>query len=349
MTQICFLNTNKNTSSIRPVRLIIVAACCLTILLGEGCNRQPPRAPVSNVTDGVLIPSGTFIMGSDKTDSSGKKEEYGMVDPLYLNEHPAHQVYLPAYYIDKFEVTNGQYKRFVYAARYQEPFEWSQNGYNLHMQRLKLTDLETLRWITTEYFKLDLDTKKMNKEEILKAMSNDFKSKDSLPVTGISWYDANAYCLWSGKHLPSEAEWEKAARGENGLEFPWGNKWDISKTNVGDNTEWEGGIAPVGSYPQNKSPYGVYDLSGNVWEWVNDWYKPYPGSSYHSKYFGETHRVIRGGGGGIGHYSLSYFFRSAMRSYAKPNTKDSDVGFRCAWDAANTSPTSPQLNRGLER
>ena len=323
----------KLAQSIVLQRLWWVALVCLALVAGQGCDRQPQTMPVSKASDGVLIPAGPFIMGSNKTDSSDNKQQYGMVEPMYLNEHPEHRVDLPAYYIDKYEVTNGQYKQFVYETKYREPFEWSQNGYNLLMPRLQKTDLKTLRLIASQYFKFDLDTTKMSKEELLQAMFDDHKAKDKLPVTGVSWYDANNFCLSRGKRLPSEEEWEKAARGENGLEFPWGNKWDLSKTNVGDNSDWPNGIAPVGSYPQNKSPYGVYDMSGNVWEWVNDWYKPYPGSDYHSKNYGQTNKVIRGGGGGIGHYSLSYFFRNATRTYAKPNTTDSDVGFRCAWDA----------------
>lgn len=306
---------------------------CLLILTGSGCDNSSNVSNTLPGEDEVLIPAGVFVMGSNKVDDSDKQNEYGLVDPLYLNEHPEQKINLPSFYIDKFEVTNGLYKQFVQATRYPEPFEWSQNGYNLVEERLKVTDLDTLRWIASEYFKFDLDTRSMTKAQLLKAMSDQRAFEDHLPVTGVSWIDASSYCQWRGKRLPTEAEWEKAARGPNGLEFPWGNQWDTALTNVGDDDQWEGGLAPVGSYPQNKSPYGVYDLAGNVWEWVDDWFQPYSGSSYESKSFGETNKVIRGGGGGVGHYSLSYFFRSATRSYAPPNTKNGDVGFRCARDA----------------
>jgi len=304
----------------------------MIVTTGVGCDRK--TAPLAGVEDkeGVVVPAGSFIMGSDKVDSDNKKKEYGLVKPLYLDEHPQQQMTLPAFYIDKHEVTNIEYKRFVYEAHYQEPFVWSQNGYNLVMTRLKQTDLESLQWIVSEYFKLDRDTRRMSKNQLLVVISESWLLKDKLPVTGVSWQDANRYCGWRGKRLPTEMEWEKAARGEQGLEFPWGNNWDTEQTNVGDDADWEGGIAPVGSYPQNKSPYGVFDMAGNVWEWVSDWYQPYSGSKYESKDFGETHKVIRGGGGGVGHYSLSFFFRSAMRGYALPTEKSGDVGFRCAWD-----------------
>lgn len=281
----------------------------------------------------VLIPAGPFIMGSNKRDDKKKRQEYGLINPLYLDEHPQHTVTLPAFYIDRYEVSNRQYKTFVRHTRRKEPFQWTQNGYNLLQDRLKATDLDTLRWIATEYFKFDVDTRKMSAQQLLKMMFEGQAKIDRLPVTEVSWYEARDFCHWAGKRLPTEQEWEKAARGSNGLEYPWGGKWDPDKTNSGDNN-WDQGIAPIGSYPQNSSPYGVYDLSGNVWEWVADWYQAYPGSDYKFAEFGKKNRVIRGGGGGEGHYALSMFFRGAARSFAKPDTATNDVGFRCARNAA---------------
>jgi formylglycine-generating enzyme required for sulfatase activity len=284
-----------------------------------------------NAAGMVLVPGGPFIMGSNLRDDSGKQEEYGLVNPLYLDEHPEHTVTIKAFYIDAYEVTNAQYKRFVEKTRHKSvPFQWSQNGYNLVEERLRATDLETLRWIATEYFKLDMDTTVMDDKALIKAMLKDQAKHDSLPVTGVTWYDANAYCAWVGKRLPTEEEWEKAARGPDGRMYPWGNEWQQDYVNTGDDSEWEEGIAPVGSYPENRSVYGVYDLAGNVWEWVGSWYRPYPGTDYQNKDFGQYFRVIRGGGGGIGHYALSVFFRGAARSYAPPHQPSNDVGFRCA-------------------
>jgi len=299
----------------------------------SACEPTTAPQPAVNTGDGQLIPAGSFLMGSDKVDTSGKQQEYGLVKPLFLDEHPAHRVELPDYYIDRYEISNAQYKKFVLETGRAEPFSWTQNGFNLLESRLRASDLETLRWIATEYFKFDIDTRSVTKKRLLQLMQKDRAMKNRLPVTSVSWYDANTYCQWAGKRLPGEAEWEKAARGEDGREFPWGNEWDTGLTNVGDDADWEGGIAPVGSYENNQSPYGVYDMAGNVWEWTADWYQPYANNDYTSKDFGETQKVIRGGGGGVGHYSLSFFFRSAMRGNAAPNTQSGDVGFRCAWDA----------------
>ena len=325
--------TIKSTakSPFNTCRLIIFGLIWLTL---SACEPSSTAKMPRSSGDGQKIAAGPFIMGSDKIDTSGKQQEYGLVKPLFLDEHPQHQVELPTYYIDRYEVSNAQYKKFVLATGRSEPFSWTQNGYNLAKDRLFATDVKTLRWIATEYFKFDVDTHLMDKTQLIQLMSKDWSKKDRLPVTNVNWYDADAYCRWAGKRLPTEAEWEKAARGVDGREFPWGNEWDTGQTNVGDDADWEEGIAPIGSYPNNQSPYGVYDMAGNVWEWTADWYKPYAGSDYTSKDFGETQKVIRGGGGGVGHYSLSFFFRSAMRGNALPEIQSGDVGFRCAWDAA---------------
>ncbi|MDH5325238.1 MAG: formylglycine-generating enzyme family protein [Gammaproteobacteria bacterium] len=306
---------------------------------GKTQNSADPSAGNSNVGIGsgkyknmVFVPAGEFVRGSDLVDNSGKQQEYGLVNPLYLDEHPLHTSHTEAFYIDRFEVTNLEYKHFTQSARHKEPFEWSQNGYNLVPKRLQATEVDTLRWIATEYFKLDMDTRVAGKPDLLKAMVAQQHNMDRLPASGVSWYDAQKYCEWMGKRLPTEKEWEKASRGDKGNTYPWGNDWHEDYANTGDNSRWESGLAPVGVYEKNKSIYGVYDMAGNVWEWVQDWYEPYPGSTYEHKDFGQKNRVIRGGGGGTGHYSLSVFFRGSARSYAAPQTVNHDVGFRCARD-----------------
>ena len=280
----------------------------------------------------VLVPEGEFILGSNKTDTEGLQERYGFATPIYLDEHPRQKATLPAFMIDAYEVSNKQFKAFILATDRALPYEWGHNGYGLTMEEASTMDMARLRDIAANDFKLDMDTTTMPRQALMEEMQKEQHKRDPFPVTGISWYYAYAYCRWKNKRLPTEREWEKAARGPDGLEYPWGNDWDTAITNTGDDHDWENGIAPTGSYPMNKSPYGAYDMAGNVWEWVDDWYHPYPGSTYESENFGEKMKVIRGGGGGIGHYALSYFFRGATRQFAEPVMAGEDVGFRCAAD-----------------
>ena len=308
--------------------LVILTGC----ERGSGVEQSAPSRVVNLDDSMVLIPAGPFIMGSDKEDKEGFKEQYGFVKPLFVNEHPKHRVNVKAFLIDKFEVTNAEFKAFVKQTGYPDPVAWTQNGYNVSDDKLITAHVDNLRWVATEYFELDMDTRKMNKDELVDALLKIQRERDVLPVTIISWFDAQNYCKWRGKRLPTEAEWEKAARGENGLEYPWGNEWDVNKANTGNDQNEDQPLVPVGTYKTDLSPYGVYDMGGNVSEWVADWYQPYPGATYNDDDYGEKDKVVRGGGAGIGHYALSIFFRSARRQHTKPETLGTDVGFRCAQD-----------------
>src|SRR5688572_14029802 len=158
------------------------------------------------------------------------------------DERPRHRVDLDAYQIDTYEVTNARYARFVEAGGYTTPALWSSAGW-AWKNRLHVT--QPAHW------------------------TNPAWNGPTQPVVGVSWFEAEAFCRFVGKRLPTEAEWEKAARGDDEREFPWGNDWDPTRTNGPP-----GGsvTTPVGSYPSGVSAYGIHDLAGNAWEWVADWY-----------------------------------------------------------------------------
>ncbi len=312
----------------------LIGAGVATALLGSAtAGAELPDSP-GVMEDGgmIVVPAGEFVMGSNKTDTTNSVGEFGNTKPWYLDEHPEHKLKLAAFYIDKFEVTNAEYRDFVAAVNVTPPEHWIKQGFILSMNKAKLrkADVDTLRKVAVKVFKLDMDTRTMTKDQLLAAIDKHLDYQGTLPVTFVSWHDADAYCKWAGKRLPTEQEWEKAARGSNGNEFPWGNQWRAGMGNTGEES-WDDGVAPVGSYKTDKSSFGVYDMSGNVSEWVSDWYQAYPGSDYTSKDFGETFKVVRGPGwGGVGHYALQLFQRGAYRFNLPPQSRFDDLGFRCA-------------------
>jgi formylglycine-generating enzyme required for sulfatase activity len=201
-------------------------------------------------------------------------------------ERPPHAVSVDAFEIDQFEVTNEAFEKFV-----------AETGY--------VTDAEKAGDTSWRYWA---------------------NGKPKHPVVKVSWNDAVAFCEWAEKRLPTEAEWEKAARGTDERTYPWGNDWDVDKANTKD-SGYRGTLI-VGSFPSGASPYGVMDMAGNVAEWTSDWFQPYPGypgGDGEAQYFGEKFRVIRGGGW----YDDQNLVRTTYRSNSVVELANDDVGFRC--------------------
>jgi formylglycine-generating enzyme required for sulfatase activity/predicted Ser/Thr protein kinase len=267
---------------------------------------SPPQPGATRVweTDGavmVYVPAGTFWMGSSE-------DEPGNVDA-----RPQHEVYLDAFWIDRTEVTNAQFTAFLNAQGNQ-----TESG---------------MTWLNVRA-----------EHYLIEEVDGQYQPKSGYeqhPAIEVTWYGANAYCVWAGKRLPTEAEWEKAARGTDERIYPWGDEFDGTRVNFcdancdpdGENADWDDGYAdtaPVGSYPAGASPYGALDMAGNVWEWVADWYGEdyYAGSPDGNPAGPETgeYRVSRGG-------SWSYSpigVRAADRTRDPPGGSYGDNGFRCA-------------------
>ena len=165
------------------------------------------------------------------------------------------------------------------------------------------------------------------------------EGQDDFPVTTVSFYDAAAYAEWAGKRLPTEQEWEKAARGPNENLYPWGDRFDFSKANISQSPRQKigQGLKPVGQHPAGASVYGAEDMIGNVWEWVWDYYQPYPDNTWPAENYAGKKVVVRGLSFlGVGHFSkedyqhvMAMKARVSYREKLNPQSKLLDVGFRC--------------------
>lgn len=207
---------------------LLISIFILSITL-IGCNREDTSdSPIeSNILDEdsiidvnemVFIPAGEVIIGTNEK-----------TDDTFGNEVDKQSVFVKSFYIDRYEVTNGQYKEFLLDTGHRTPKFWDNPNLNAHNQ----------------------------------------------PVVGVNWEDAESYANWAGKRLPTDIEWEKAARGIEGQLYPWGNQYNTSLGNFDDNGNMDGKLdgyalqtASIGSYPNGVSPFGIHDMAGNVWEWV---------------------------------------------------------------------------------
>lgn len=158
-----------------------------------------------------------------------------------------------------------------------------------------------------------------------KFMDNPRFNHNNQPVVGVIWQEAADYCQAAGKRLPTEAEWEKAARGTDERYYPWGNEPDEIQANVRGKKDGYRYSAPVGLNSYSASPYGVRDMSGNVWEWTADWYHPHPGNIHPNDFYGEQFRVIKGGSW----FSNLDLARIAVRGKSLPERRNNFLGFRC--------------------
>lgn len=292
--------------TILGVAINLGLSCCVmsAVALADHESAQQPelwtpldeaeRLATMEVPDGmVLVPAGPFLMGSDpRKDRAAGPQEL-----------PQHEVYLDAFLIDRYEVSNIHYLLFVLGSGSDWPQFWRENPFP---ERIGLH-----------------------------------------PVISVSWYEADAYCRWAGKRLPTEAEWEKAARGEHGPVFPWGDEpagW--LKSNIAHAGSKRGfkypPLANIYRYDKGVSPYGVYQMAGNVSEWVSDWFDPHyyqrgVNSNPKGPETGDM-RVFRGGSW----HEDPEVARSAGRNAGLPERKSYLTGFRCAADDDRAIPVKSE-------
>jgi formylglycine-generating enzyme required for sulfatase activity len=256
---------------------VLLPALCLGL---GACSETSHQGGSTTVTDMVLIPAGEFSMGSALPEANP-------------DEKPVHTVYVSAFSIDRFEVTNAEYRNFILATGHKPP-------------RVEAAWAEPYNWTGTDYP----------------------SGKASHPVVLVSWHDAAAYAAWAGKRLPTEAEWEKAARsGLAGKLFPYGDTIEAAQANFFISYLRTRELRPVGSFRPNA--FGLYDMAGNVWEWCRDWYSPgyylkSPAQNPSGPLHGEN-KVFRGGAW----KNDKKFLRCAQRGKNSPDYKSAVVGFRC--------------------
>lgn len=254
-----------------------MATAWLFVAPGWGQGAKPPE-------DMVPVPAGPFILGYNGGDREGGPRQWGDCGPEQRMD-------LPLFYIDRTEVTNAQYARFLQASKLPPPPQWKTGTFP--------------------------------------------DGEGNYPVTNVNWWEARAFAIWAGKRLPTEYEWEKAARGTDGRQYPWGNGWEGYR--VAFNRDYP---EAVGNHPQGAAPCGALDMAGNVFEWTDSWYQAYPESTRTYPEYGRQYKVVRGGG----YDGFESICRTYYRSVARLTTRSEWVGIRCAWSPPS-SKTEPVTRR----
>jgi iron(II)-dependent oxidoreductase len=272
----------------------------------------PPPAPAdaAGLPAEVHVPGGPFTMGTS-------------AEPWALdNERPAHQVDIPGFWLDTTPVTNAAYAQFIADGGYADPRLWTADGW-AHRQRAGLT--APLFWTWAGSWMRDVFG-------VSEAVVPDE------PVMHVCWYEADAYARWAGRRLPTEAEWEKAARWDpatgRSRRYPWGDQEPTPVlANLGQRHLRP---APAGAYPDGAAPCGARQLLGDVWEWTSSDFRPYPGftawpyKEYSEVFFGPGYKVLRGGAFGVSPVAI----RSTFRNWDYPVRRQIFAGFRTARSAA---------------
>jgi len=277
----------------------------------------PPPANADRLPAEVLVPAGTFTMGTD-------------TEPWALdNERPAHPVELPAFWLDTTPVSNAAYQQFIADGGYRDERWWTPEGW-AHRQSAGLTaplfwSPDGGQWLRRRFGTVE-------------------PVPPDEPVLHVSWYEADAYARWAGRRLPTEAEWEKAARWDpvsgRSRRYPWGDESPgPAHANLGQRHLQP---APVGSYPAGESPYGARQLIGDVWEWTASDFTGYPGfrvwpyKEYSEVFFGPEYKVLRGGSFAVAPVAC----RGTFRNWDYPIRRQIFAGFRTARDADRTTDAS---------
>ena len=309
-------------NTLRFLALALLVTCGTPLL--AWAHTDGPDSPLEK--DMVFITAGQFVFGTDQTDKTGLGASLGIPKPLYQDAHPEQKPFLKGFYIDRFEVTNRRYQKFLESVPTHPEYK---------------AIVETLGYYASP--------KGWRKTEFPKGL-------DDHPVVWVTWFDAANFCQWAGKRLPTEKEWERAARGTEGRIYPWGNEFERDRANLPNKIGSKVKLSKVGAFHKGATPEGVEDLVGNVWEWINADYVAYPKNKFKFDDFNEDYKVIRGASvSDIGHFPgefydkvLKEYARAGYRQYADPDQGASDVGFRCVSNNApkgldETNSVNPRL------